>query len=84
VYDIIFTAPRFDKDGKLETPAYVTLLQNGVVLHNHTALVGSTGHKVLPKYTAHGPKGPLSLQDHGNPVRYRNIWVRELKGYDQP
>jgi hypothetical protein len=83
VYDIIFTAPRF-KDGKLETPGYVTLLHNGLVLHNHTALLGTTSHKAMPKYSPHEPKGPIKLQDHGNPVRYRNIWIRPLKDYDQP
>jgi hypothetical protein len=82
VYDIVWTAPRF-KDGKLESPAYVTILLNGVVVQNHAQLLGPTGHKSRPPYTAHGPKGPLKLQDHGNPVRYRNIWVRPLKGYDE-
>jgi len=76
-YDIIFTAPVF-KDGKLESPAYVTMLHNGVLVHNHVALIGRTAHKNLAKYTPHGAKGPISLQDHGNPVRYRNIWVRPL------
>lgn len=83
VYDVVFTAPRFS-DGKLETPAYITVFHNGIVVHNHTALLGRTGHKVMPKYTPHGPKGPIHLQDHGNPVRYRNIWIRPLKGYDEP
>ena len=82
-YDIIFTAPRFKGD-KLESPAYITLLHNGVVVHNHTALLGATGHKVLAKYAPHGPKGPIHLQDHRDPVRYRNLWVRPLKGYDEP
>jgi hypothetical protein len=83
-YDILFTAPRFGQDGKLETPAYVTMLHNGVVVHNHTAPIGAMAYRAVGKYTAHGPKGPIALQDHGNPVRFRNIWVRELKGYDQP
>lgn len=82
VYDIIFTAPRF-ADGKLNTPAYVTVIHNGVLAHNHVALLGPTGHKILAKETPHAEKGPLSLQDHGNPVRYRNIWVRPIKGYDE-
>jgi hypothetical protein len=76
-YDIIFTAPVF-KDGKLVSPAYVTLLHNGVLVQNHVELLGRTTHKRAPKYTPHGPKGSLSLQDHGNPVRYRNIWIRPL------
>jgi hypothetical protein len=82
-YDIIFIAPRF-KDGQLESPAYVSLFHNGVLVHHRTPLLGTTSHKALPKYTPHGPKVPIRLQDHGNPVRYRNIWVRELKDYDQP
>ena len=81
-FDIVFTAPRF-KDGKLDTPAYATVLHNGVVVHNHVAILGSTGHRILPKYTPEREKGPLMLQSHGNPVRYRNVWVREVKGYDE-
>lgn len=80
-YDIIFTAPRFEGDA-VKTPAYATVLHNGVVVQNHVQLVGRTGHKVEPKYVAHGEKGPIKLQDHGNPVRYRNIWLRELKPVD--
>jgi hypothetical protein len=76
-YDIIFEGPRF-KDNKLEKPAYVTVLHNGVVTQNHIALIGETPHKKVGTYTPHAEKGPLKLQDHGNPVRYRNIWVREL------
>ena len=81
-YDIIFTAPRF-KDGKLETPAYITAFHNGVLVHNHVALMGGATHRQLAKYTPHGDKGPLKLQDHGDPVRFRNIWIRPLKGYDE-
>jgi len=81
-YDIAFTAPRF-KDGKLEAPAYATVFHNGVCVHNHVEIMGLTGHRILPKYTPQGEKGPLMLQAHGNPVRFRNVWVRELKGYDQ-
>ncbi len=83
VYDIIFTAPRF-KDGKLQTPAYVTVMHNGVLVHNHTAIMGPTEHRKLPTYVAHGPRAPLRLQDHKNPVRFRNIWIREPKSYDEP
>ena len=77
-YDIIFNPPRFKPDGSLETPAFVTMLHNGVLVHNHTALIGAMAYRAVGKYTAHGPKGPISLQDHGNPVRFRNIWVRDL------
>ena len=82
-YDILFTAPRF-AGGVLQTPAYLTVLHNGVVIHNHTALLGEMGHRILPPYVDRGPRGPIRLQDHGEAVRYRNIWVRALKGYDEP
>jgi Domain of Unknown Function (DUF1080) len=83
-YDIIFTAPRFKADHTLESPAYVTMLHNGVLVHNHTAAIGAMAYRRVGKYTPHGPKGPIVLQDHGNPVRFRNIWVRPIKGYDEP
>jgi hypothetical protein len=77
-YDILFEAPQFDKSGKLLKPAYATVLQNGVVVQNHVALEGGTFWDQAPKYTAHPAKMPLHLQFHGNPVRFRNIWIREL------
>ena len=77
-YDIIFEGPRF-KDGKLEKPAIVTVLHNGVVTQNHTVLIGGTPHRAVGTYQAHPEKGPIRLQDHGNPVRFRNLWIRELK-----
>ena len=77
-YDILWTAPRFKGD-KLESPAYVTILHNGVVVQNHTQLIGPTGHRNTYPYVAHDPKAPIRLQDHGNPVRYRNMWIREIK-----
>ena len=81
VYDIIFNPARF-KDGKLETPAYISVFENGVVIHNHTAIMGDTGHRIFPHYTDRGAKGPVRLQDHGDFVRYRNIWVRPLEAQD--
>lgn len=78
-YDILFTAPRFDKEGKLISPAFATILHNGVVVQNHADFLGLSGHKSLPQYKAHPPTGPLKLQDHKNPVRFRNIWIRPLK-----
>jgi len=80
-YDILFTGPRFE-GAELKTPAYATILHNGVVVQNHVQLLGATGHKSAPKYTAHGEKGPIKFQDHGNPVRFRNVWLRELKPVD--
>lgn len=83
-YDIVFTSPRFNDDGSVRESAHATVLHNGVVVHNHVGLLGPMRHRELTKYEAHGPKGPIALQDHGNPVRFRNIWVRDLKGYDEP
>jgi len=77
-YDVIFTAPKFDSDGKTLTPGYVTLLHNGVLVQNHAELQGSTAWDRPPAYSAHPDKLPISIQDHGNPVKFRNIWIREL------
>jgi len=78
-YDIIYTAPRFNKDGSYFTKPRVTVLQNGVLVQNNTEMRGPTQYIGIPEYTIvqHGP-APLILQDHGNPVSYRNIWIREL------
>jgi hypothetical protein len=83
-YDIVFDAPRFDGQGKLVRPAFVTVLQNGVLVQNHFQIQGATAWDQAPKYTAHPPKLPLLLQYHGNPVRFRNIWIRELPPADAP
>jgi hypothetical protein len=77
-YDIVWNAPKFKEDGSLESPAYITVLHNGVLTLNHFAVKGATPFTQAPKYEQHG-KLPIHLQDHGNPVRYRNIWVREIK-----
>ncbi len=79
-YDIIFRAPRF-RDGQMSEPAVATVLHNGVLLHHHRAFVGQAAWRKLAKYAEHPAKGPLRLQDHGNPVRFRNVWVRELEPY---
>lgn len=78
-YDVFWTCPRFKEDGSLESPAYITVMHNGVLVQNHFALLGDTPFNRPPQYNAHAPKGPISLQDHGNPVKFRNIWVREIK-----
>jgi hypothetical protein len=76
-YDIIFKGPRF-KDGKLETPAEDTVLHNGVVTQASTKLLGDTNHRTVGTYKPHGEKGAIRIQDHGDPVRYRSIWLRPL------
>jgi hypothetical protein len=77
-YDIAFTAPRFDNDGKLTTPAYVTVFHNGVLVQNHTEVLGNTHYDKPASYAKHG-NAPLVLMYHGDPVRFRNIWIREFK-----
>ena len=77
-YDIVFRAPRFGPDGSLLKPARMTVHHNGFLVHDNAELTGPTAHKARPPYKAHPDKLPLSLQDHGNPTRYRNIWLREL------
>jgi hypothetical protein len=78
-YDIIFTAPRFAEDGKVLKPGYVTVVHNGVVVHNHFELQGGTFYDRPAAYEKHPEKQPIRLQNHGNPVKFRNIWVREIK-----
>jgi hypothetical protein len=77
-FDIIWTAPHFDEQGQLAEPAYITLLHNGALVLNHFELEGDTPYDRPPRYQKHADKGPLKLQYHGNPVRFRNIWVREI------
>jgi hypothetical protein len=76
-YDIVFRRPIF-QDGKEVDPGYITVFVNGVLTQDHTALEGKGGHKARSKPTPFPETGPLKLQDHGNPVRYRNIWIRPL------
>jgi 3-keto-disaccharide hydrolase len=78
-YDIVFHGPRFDRSGKLLRPARVTVFHNGVLVQDEVQLTGPTAHKQRPPYKPTPEKLPLGLQDHHAPVRYRNIWVRELK-----
>jgi hypothetical protein len=75
-YDIIFFAPVF-KDGKLVSPARVTMLHNGVLVHHNQEIYGPTNHRILSTYDKPiAPKRPLTLAGHNNPVRFRNIWIR--------
>jgi hypothetical protein len=76
-YDIVFRRPIY-KDGQQLDPGYVTVFENGVLVQDHTRLEGGTGHMARSKPGPFPEAGPLKLQDHGNPVRYRNIWYRPL------
>jgi hypothetical protein len=77
-FDMLYTAPRFGADGKLLTPCRMTVFHNGVLIQNNVELTGPTSWLQRAPYSAHPEKQPIELQDHGNPVRFRNIWVREL------
>ncbi|MFK8005301.1 MAG: DUF1080 domain-containing protein [Saprospiraceae bacterium] len=76
-YDIIFIAPKFNKDGIRVSPGFLTVIHNGILIQNHVEIKGTTEYIGQPKNVAHG-KASIMLQDHSNPVSYRNIWVREL------
>ncbi len=78
-YDIIFRRPRFREDGALARPARATVLHNGVLIHDAVPFLGRTVHGTEARYTPHADTGPIALQDHEHPVRFRNVWVRELK-----
>jgi len=82
-YDILFEAPRFEGD-KLAKPAYVTVLYNGVMVHHHKEIMGPMVYRQVAHYTPHDAEDSLMLQDHnGDPVRYRNVWVRRPAAYDE-
>ncbi len=76
-YDVVYTAPVFSDKGTVIHPAYVTVFHNGVLVQNHTAIQGTTPYTGRGVYTPHGPAG-IRLQDHGNPMSFRNVWVRRL------
>jgi hypothetical protein len=77
-YDIFFNAPKFNADSTLSTPGYITVVHNGVLVQNHVELKGPTEYIGKPVWKYHDSKMQLGLQNHGNPVSYRNIWIREL------
>ena len=81
-YDIVFEAPRMG-DAKVMTPAFVTVFLNGVMMHNRKEIMGPTVHRALAKYAAQPAEDSLMLQDHQQPVRYRNIWIRRIGTYDK-
>ena len=83
-YDIIFRRPRFHRDGRLASPARMTVLHNGILVQDNVELWGPTAWLQHAPYTYHPDKLPLALQDHGNPVRFRNIWLRELPEHAEP
>jgi hypothetical protein len=82
-YDIVFEAPRFEAE-KLVKPAFATVFMNGVLMHNRKEMMGPMVYRQVAKYTPHAAEEPIGLQDHHNPVRYRNVWVRRLRTYDEP
>lgn len=83
-YDVIFEAPRWDAEGKLVKKAHITVLHNGVVVHHRREILGGTNHRSIGNYNRKQEKGPIELYEHGNPVRFRNIWIRPLGEYDKP
>ncbi|MGJ7031512.1 3-keto-disaccharide hydrolase [Niabella hirudinis] len=78
-YDIIFTAPRFNKDSTVKSQGRITVIHNGVLVQNNAAILGATEFIGIPQNIFHKEKEPIILQDHGNPVSFRNIWIRELE-----
>lgn len=77
-YDIFYTAPRFNLDSTVKTPAYITVVHNGVLVQNHVEIKGTVAHVGQPKYQKHPFALPLMLQEHEFPVSFRNIWIREI------
>lgn len=78
-FDIVFRRPRFDASGNVVSPARMTVFHNGILVQNNVELVGPTSNASRAPYAAHPDRLPLSLQDHGHPVRFRNVWVRALE-----
>ncbi len=81
-YDIVFENARWDGQGNLVRKARVSVFHNGVLIHHAKEFLGPTRHKAVGRYGSPKTQGPISLQDHGNPTRFRNIWLRPIEGYD--
>ena len=77
-YDITFHSARFGKDGKVAKPANVSVVHNGITVHDKREYLGPTSHKRVANYNRKITEGPIGLQDHGNPVRFRNVWILKL------
>lgn len=77
-YDVVFHGPRYDKSNKLTKPAFITVLHNGILVQDNFMVLGGTSNKGAARYEPGLVKGPLALQDHGNPVHFRNVWIRKL------
>jgi hypothetical protein len=77
-YDIVFHRPRFGADGNVTQPARITVFMNGILIQDNTTITGWTVNMQIARYQPHADRLPLALQDHQNPTRFRNIWVREL------
>jgi hypothetical protein len=78
-YDILFTRPRFAADGTLDTPGRISVVHNGIAIHSNAEILGETFWHQPPGYQQHPDALPLAIQDHGNPVQFRSIWVRPFE-----
>jgi hypothetical protein len=79
VYDIVYRRPRFKPDGSLQSAARFTVFFNGVLVQDNMEPVGPTTYMKRTPYSAHADRLPITLQDHGHPVRFRNVWLRDLE-----